>query len=196
MIFTIGHSNRSWEEFLYILKHYDISILADIRRFPGSRLWPQFNKNVMEKDLANQNIKYLHIEKLGGRRNGKRNNDRTASQDTEKICNNYAWENKSFRAYADYMCTLEFREGVEELLSLEKQEDEEKKYNNHDSNNIVIMCAEALPWRCHRRLVSDYLLVIMHVEVYDIMNISNKSIHSITPFACMENEMLTYPSKK
>ena len=169
MIFTIGHSNRSWDEFLSILKHYDISFLADIRRFPGSRLWPQFNKNFLEKELANHNIKYLHIEKLGGRRNGKRSDGNTIDESMKKTYNNYAWENKSFRAYADYMCSHQFREGIEDLFSLEKQKDgDEKKYNN----NIAIMCAEALPWRCHRRLVSDYPLAIMNVEVYDIMNIS------------------------
>ena len=84
MIFTIGHSNRSWDEFLSILKHYDISFLADIRRFPGSRLWPQFNKNFLEKELANHNIKYLHIEKLGGRRNGKRSDGNTVHESMEK----------------------------------------------------------------------------------------------------------------
>ncbi len=188
MIFTVGHSNRSWNEFLSIIKHYDISFLADIRCFPGSRLWPQFNKKIMEKELANHNIKYLHIEKLGGRRNGKRN-DKAISENIKKTYNNYAWENKSFRAYADYMLTQEFREGIDELLSLEEQE-EEKKYNN-----IAIMCAEALPWRCHRRLVSDYLLAIINVEVYDIMNISNKSLHKLTPFTCIENGRITYPSK-
>jgi uncharacterized protein (DUF488 family) len=191
MIFTIGHSNLSWSEFLSILKHYDISFLGDIRRFPGSRLSPQFNKKIMEKELANHNIKYLHIEKLGGRRNGKRN-DNAISENVEKTYNNCAWENKSFRAYADYMLTHEFREGIDELLSLNKQE--EKKYNTH-TNNIAIMCAEALPWRCHRRLVSDHLLAIVNVEVYDIMSISNKHLHNLTSFAQIENGRITYPSK-
>jgi|tagenome__1003787_1003787.scaffolds.fasta_scaffold20235645_1 hypothetical protein len=90
----------------------------------------------MEKELANHDIQYLHIEKLGGRRKEKRN-DNTTSENMKKICNNYGWENKSFRAYADYMCTLEFREGIDELLSLKKQ-DEEKKYDNN-SYNIAIM---------------------------------------------------------
>src|SRR3954464_14829356 len=98
MIFTIGHSSRSWDEFLSILKHYDISFLADIRRFPGSRLYPQFNKKIMEKDLASHNIKYLHIGKLGGWRQEKRN-DNTTSENMKEIYNNYAWENKNFRAY-------------------------------------------------------------------------------------------------
>ena len=192
MIFTIGHSNRSWDEFLSILKHYDISFLADIRRFPGSRSWPQFNKKIMEKELANHNVKYLHIEKLGGRRQEKRNNN-TIPANMNEAYNNYTWENKSFRAYADYMCTQEFRDAIDELLSL-KEEEEVKTYNNN-SNNVAIMCAEALPWRCHRRLVSDYLLAIMNVEVYDIIDISHKSLHTLTSFAHVENGRITYPSK-
>jgi uncharacterized protein (DUF488 family) len=146
--------------------------------------------NVMEKELANHNIQYLHIEKLGGRRNGKRNDSNIISEKIKETYNNYGWKNKSFRAYADYMCTVEFREGIEDLLSLEKQKDEDEKKHN---NNIAIMCAEALPWRCHRRLVSDYLLAIENVKVYDIMNISKISLHELTSFACMENGMLTYP---
>src|SRR3954447_6311253 len=187
MIFTIGHSNHLWSEFLSILKHYDIFFLADIRRFPSSRLWPQFNKKIMEKELANHNIKYLHIEKLGGRRNEKRNDN--VEEGRKETYNNYAWEDKSFRAYADYMCIKEFREGIDQLLSLMREE-EEKKYNN-----MAIMCAEALPWRCHRRLVSDYLLAIMNVEVYDIMSSSNKYLHNLTPFAPVDNGRVTYPSK-
>ena len=193
MIFTIGHSNHSWNEFLSILKHYDISFLVDIRRFPSSRLWLHFNKNMMEKDLPNHNIKYLHIEKLGGRRNGKRNDGNAILEEMKKTYNNQAWKNKSFRAYADYMCTVEFKEGIKAVLSLEKQKDEESEYNNN-SNNIAIMCAEALPWRCHRRLVSDYLLAIENVKVYDIMNYTKTSLHDLTSFACIENGMLTYPS--
>ena len=87
------------------------------------------------------------------------------------------------------MCSQEFGEGIEELLSLKEQE-EETKYNN-----IAVMCAEALPWRCHRRLISDYLLAIKNVEVYDIMDISHKSVHNLTPFACVKNGIITYPSK-
>src|SRR3712207_3329768 len=83
MIFTIGHSNRLWTEFLSIIKHYDISVLVDVRRFPGSRLWPQFNKGYMEKELENHNIKYFHIEKLGGRRKEKRNDKNVPFENEE-----------------------------------------------------------------------------------------------------------------
>ena len=91
------------------------------------------------------------------------------------------------------MCTQEFRDAIDELLSL-KEEEEVKTYNNN-SNNVAIMCAEALPWRCHRRLVSDYLLAIMNVEVYDIIDISHKSLHNLTSFAHVEKGRITYPSK-
>ena len=123
MIFTIGHSNRPWNEFLSILKHYDISFLVDIRRFPASRSWPQYNKKIMEKELSNNNIKYLQIEKLGGRRNVKRNDENITSKSVEETYNNNAWENKSFRAYADYMCSQQFREGIEELLLIKEQKE-------------------------------------------------------------------------
>jgi uncharacterized protein (DUF488 family) len=105
MIFTIGHSNRSWDEFLSILKHYDISFLIDIRRFPSSRLWLQFNKKIMEKELAIHDILYLHIEKLGGRRKEKRNGNDTL-ENRKETYNNYAWKNKSFRDHSDYMCSV------------------------------------------------------------------------------------------
>src|SRR5829696_2264441 len=144
IIFTIGHSNRSWDTFLSLLLKNDISIVADIRRFPGSRLWPQFNKDHMKIGLAEHNIEYIHIVKLGGRIKEK---DRPHPQENNDN-NNYAWRNKSFRAYANYMSTEEFKEGISELLSLK---------NEHLTALIVIMCAEALPWRCHRRLISDYL---------------------------------------
>ncbi len=191
MIFTIGHSNRSWNEFLSIIKYYDISFLADIRRFPGSRLWPQFNKKIMEKELANHNIKYLHIEKLGGRRQQIRNDDNAVSENMKKTYNNYAWKNKSFRAYADYMCTQQFKEGIDELLLIKEQD----KMKYYDKKRIAIMCAEALPWRCHRRLVSDYLVAVLNIEVYDIIDISHKSLHNITSFSCVEDGRITYPSK-
>ncbi|MDQ4074514.1 MAG: DUF488 domain-containing protein [Thermoproteota archaeon] len=189
MIFTIGHSNRSWTEFLSIIQHYNISVLVDIRRFPGSRLWPQFNKGYMEKELGNHKIKYFHIEKLGGRRKVKRSDSNFPFKNEENAYNNHAWTNSSFRSYADYMSTPEFMDGIDELLSLNVQE---KKYNHC---NMAIMCAEALPWRCHRRLISDYLVAIMDVEVYDIIDISHKSPHKLTSFAYIKDGRVTYPSK-
>jgi uncharacterized protein (DUF488 family) len=179
-IFTIGHSNRSWDTFLSLLLKNYISIVADIRRFPGSRSWPQFNKDHMKIGLAEHNIEYIHIIKLGGRRKEK---DKPHLQENDN--NNYAWRNKSFRAYANYMSTQEFKEGISELLSLKK-----------DALNgfIVIMCAEALPWRCHRRLVSDYLST-KNFMVYNIIDGLHKpSLHKITTFALFEKGKVTYPA--
>jgi uncharacterized protein (DUF488 family) len=182
MIFTIGHSNRSWDTFLSLLLKNDISIVADIRRFPGSRLWPQFNKDHMKIGLAEHNIEYIHIIKLGGRRKEK---DRPHLQENDN--NNYAWRNKSFKAYANYMSTEEFKEGISELLSLKKE---------HLNGFIVIMCAETLPWRCHRRLISDYLSA-RNFMVYDIIDGLHKpSLHKITPFALFKKGKVTYPASE
>jgi len=179
-IFTIGHSNRSWDTFLSLLRKNDISIVADIRRFPGSRLWPHFNKDHMKIRLAEGNIEYAHIVKLGGRRKEK---DTPDLQENDN--NNNGWRNLSFRAYANYMSTEEFKEGISQLLSLKKD----------DLNGfIVIMCAETLPWRCHRRLISDYLSVRNFV-VYNIIDYLHKpSLHKMTPFALFEKGKVTYPA--
>jgi uncharacterized protein (DUF488 family) len=179
-IFTIGHSNRSCDAFLSLLLKNNISVVADTRRFPGSRLWPQFNKDHMKIGLAEHNIEYIHIAKLGGRRIEK---DKPHLQENDN--NNYAWRNKSFRAYANYMSTEEFKEGIRELLSLKEE---------HLSSFMVIMCAEALPWQCHRRLVSDYLSA-RNFMVYDIIDGLHKpSLHKITTFALFEKGKVTYPA--
>ena len=179
-IFTIGHSNRSWDSFLSLLLKNDISIVADIRRFPSSRLWPQFNKDHMKIGLAKHNIEYIHIVKLGGRRKEK---DKPHLQENDH--DNYAWRNKSFRAYANYMSTKEFKEGIIELLSLKKDDPD---------GFIAIMCAETLPWRCHRRLIGDCLSA-MNFIVYDIIDDLHKpSPHKITPFALFEKGKVTYPA--
>jgi uncharacterized protein (DUF488 family) len=179
IIFTIGHSNRSWDSFLSLLLKNDISIVADIRRFPSSRLWPQFNKDHMKIGLAEHNIEYIHVVKLGGRRKEK---DKPHLQENDN--NNYAWRNKSFRAYANYMSTEEFKEGISELLSLKKEH----------LGFIVVMCAEVLPWRCHRRLISDYLSA-RNFTVYNIIDGLHKpSLHKTTPFALFEKGKVTYPT--
>jgi uncharacterized protein (DUF488 family) len=146
-IFTIGHSNRSWNEFVFILLKNCITMVIDVRRFPGSGRYPHFNKANMIKLLTDKNIQYVHIEKLGGRR------DKTDLANYGNSC----WQNKSFQAYANYMKNQSFKEGIDEILSVAKH------------NTIAIMCAEALPWRCHRRLISDYL-IMLGLEVYDVLN--------------------------
>jgi len=133
-LWTIGHSNRSIEQFLELLTGQQIELLADVRRFPGSRRQPHFNSENLPKSLANADIGYVHFPELGGRRK------------TSPDSPNTVWRNDAFRGYADFMMTPEFRDGIERLLKLA-----EKK-------RTAIMCAEALWWQCHRRLITDYLL--------------------------------------
>ena len=177
-IFTIGHSNRQWDEFINLLKDNQIVIVVDVRRYPSSKSFPQFDKEMMVKELLIKNIHYEHIEKLGGRRN--------------KIAiplkyDNGGWENKSFRSYANYMLTKSFEEGIEKLLSL---------ITNYD-DSLVIMCSEAVPGRCHRRLISDYLTMVKGILVYDIIGNSSRgpSPHVLTPFArhIIDENLVVYP---
>ena len=179
-VFTIGHSNRKWSDFTCILKDNHVDLLVDVRRYPGSRACPQFNKVQMTTELEKENVSYIHIEKLGGRRNkldikeNSRNNDH----------NNAGWKNKSFRAYADNMATTSFKEGINELLSLMK------KYSN-----LAIMCAEAVPWRCHRRMIADHLIMLEGISVFDIFN-SKKlpASHELTSFArLIDDKIVAYP---
>ena len=143
-IWTIGHSNRAENTFLDLLQSYDIKILADIRTFPGSRKYPYFNKEVLEQSLPAAGMRYFHMPELGGRR--KPRPDST----------NIVWKNESFRGYADYMETENFREGIEKLEELAT------------NWNLAYMCSEALWWKCHRALVSDFLKVrgwkVLHIN--------------------------------
>jgi len=181
-VFTIGHSNHQWDEFASILESNHIVMLVDVRRYPSSKSFPQFNKEILAKELLTNNIYYEHIEELGGRRN--------------KIAipqkyDNEGWQNKSFRSYANYMLTKSFKEGIEKLLSLIVKYDD----------SLAIMCSEAVPWRCHRRLISDYLIMVKGILVYDIIgNISrghrrHPKLHVLTPFArhINENNIVIYP---
>lgn len=132
-IYTIGHSTHSLEEFLNMLQSFDIKIVADIRSLPGSRKYPQFNKEDLKISLEEAGIKYLHLANLGGRRKVK------------KDSKNNRWNNASFRGYADYMETEEFKNGIVKLehIALEQA--------------TAYMCSEAVWWKCHRSMVSDYL---------------------------------------
>jgi uncharacterized protein (DUF488 family) len=179
-VFTIGHSNRQLDEFVSLLKDNQIVTVVDVRRYPGSKSFPQFNKEMLAKEFLTKNIYYEHIEKLGGRRN--------------KIAipqeyDNEGWKNKSFRFYANYMLTKSFKEGMEELLSLITKCD----------NSLAIMCSEAVPWRCHRRLISDYLIMVKDILVYDIIGSSNRlrrpSPHVLTPFVryICDKDIVIYP---
>src|SRR5437588_3963287 len=132
-LWTIGHSTRPFKELLEALKSFEIELLVDVRSFPGSRRYPQFNREQLKLTLAEAGIEYLHFPELGGRRN--------ARPDSLNV----AWRNKTFRGYADYMETVEFRNGIARLLEVAR------------AHRTAIMCAEAVWWRCHRSLISDYL---------------------------------------
>jgi uncharacterized protein (DUF488 family) len=132
-IWTIGHSTGAAQDFTETLLAYSISYVVDVRSFPGSRRYPQFGKEALSHSLAGAGIRYLHMAKLGGRRR------------PSPKSKNLAWQNESFRAYADYMETEEFRQGIGELLGIARQ------------GPTAIMCAESVWWRCHRGLIADYL---------------------------------------
>ncbi|MGB3414949.1 MAG: DUF488 domain-containing protein, partial [Microbacteriaceae bacterium] len=136
-VFTIGHSTHPLEEFLGILRAYEIECLVDVRSIPGSRHNPQFGELALMESMPAAGIQYLRLKKLGGLRH--------SPKDFAKI--NGAWRNRSFRDYADYMQTPEFDEGLDELIALAEKQ------------RVAIMCAEAVPWRCHRSLIGDALLV-------------------------------------
>lgn len=171
-LYTIGHSTRSLKEFLDILTAYGINLLVDIRHFPGSRKFPHFGQKRLQAALKRRSIKYLHLESLGGRRR----------PDPESELNQ-GWRNVNFRGYADYMRTKEFREGLKELMEKAK------------SQKTVIMCAEAVPWRCHRSLVGDVLLV-KGFEVEDIFSSTSVRPHKLTPFAQVHRGRVTYPAEE
>ena len=178
ILFTIGHSNRKWNEFISILEHKNVDLLVDVRRYPWSRVCPQFNSEQMATKLHEENVSYIHIEKLGGRRN-------TLNCRYDGY-NNSGWKNKSFRAYADYMTTISFREGINDLLS------HMQKYSN-----LSIMCAEAIPWRCHRRMIADYLTMVQGISVFGILDSKQQpAYHELTSFAHLTGDkIITYPEK-
>lgn len=168
-IFTIGHSTHSQEDFIDILQTFDVERLVDIRSLPGSKYCPQFNQEEMEKYLPRNGIEYIHLPELGGRKKG-----------DKKVSVNQGWHSPSFRNYADYMQTREFKKGIKELMILAQEK------------VTVIMCAEVLPWRCHRSLVSDALL-IRGFDVFDIFNLVTVTPHFLTSFAKVEGKRITYP---
>ena len=130
-VYTVGHSTRTLEEFIAILKSYNLILLVDVRTVPRSRHNPQFNKETLPASLKSQCIKYIHMQEIGGLRRPKHDSI------------NLAWKNKSFRGYADYMQTKEFTDSLLKIIALARE------------NCLALMCAEALPWRCHRSLISD-----------------------------------------
>jgi uncharacterized protein (DUF488 family) len=168
VIYTIGHSTRTIGEFIRILKSYGIEEVADVRTIPRSRHNPQYNKEYLREELEKHGIGYVWLKELGGLRH------------TTKASINTAWKNASFRGYADYMQTPEFSQAVERLVCLGKEK------------RSVIMCAEALPWRCHRSLIGDALLV-RGLDVMDIMGEDSSKPHTLTPWARVNGYGVTYP---
>jgi uncharacterized protein (DUF488 family) len=146
IVYTIGHSTRTIEELVGLLVEHGVEVLVDVRRFPGSRRHPQFGSAALQASLAAAGIGYRHAEALGGRR----------ASDAAAASPNTAWRNAAFRAYADYMATPPFRAALDALVRLAAE------------RTVAIMCAEAVPWRCHRRLVTDALLA-RGVPVADIL---------------------------
>ena len=168
-IWTIGHSTRSLEEFLNLLRSFDIATVADVRHFPGSRKYPHFNQASMEVTLPQHHINYVHLIKLGGRRK--------ASPDSI----NTAWKNSAFRGYADYMQTDTFKEGITELV------------DHALHQRTACLCSEAVWWRCHRSLIADYLKV-QGWEVMHIMDVGKGQEHPYTSPARIVDGELNYTS--
>ena len=168
MVFTIGHSTHPIAEFVEILKAYDVDTVADIRTVPRSRHNPQYDQAVLPGLLAAAGLDYVYIKELGGLRK------------TAKESVNGGWRNKSFRGYADHMQTPEFLAGLEILIALAGR------------RRVAIMCAEAVPWRCHRSLVGDALL-LRGIKVEDILSATTRKPHHLTSFAEVHGLTITYP---
>lgn len=167
LIHTIGHSTRSIEDFIDLLKNYEIEMLIDVRTIPKSKHNPQYNEETLKTALRKSGIHYHHLMKLGGLRH------------TTKASINLGWHNLSFRGFADYMQTASFWQGIEELEILGK------KYK------CVLMCAEAVPWRCHRSLIAD-ALTLRKWKVIHIISKKSVKIHELTPFLNVKKGQLTY----
>jgi uncharacterized protein (DUF488 family) len=168
-VFTIGHSNRTWPEFLKLLRAHGIQRVIDVRSIPRSRHNPQFNRRTLASKLRSARIGYVYLRKLGGRRHAGQNSP------------NMAWRNTSFRGFADYMQTKDFHDGLARAIELAKRK------------KSVLMCAEAVPWRCHRSLIADALLV-RRIHVADIVGGKKARTHFLTPFAQVRAKRITYPS--
>lgn len=168
-VWTVGHSTRSWEEFVDLLRMYEIQAVADVRKLPGSRRLPQFDQDVLAKNLERDGITYRWFPALGGRRRAHKDSPNTG------------WRNVSFRAYADHLESDEFATGFAELLQLAGQA------------RTTLMCAEAVWWRCHRRLIAD-VLCLRGIEVIHILDATHATHHSIAPPARVVKGRLTYPA--
>ena len=169
-LFTIGHSTRSLEELVALLREHGVTRLVDVRTAPGSRRMPHFSRAALAADLPALGVEYLHLPELGGLRRPRPDSP------------NAGWRNDSFRGFADHMATDAFRAGLDRLLALARER-----------GPVAIMCAEAVPWRCHRSLIAD-ALTVRGVEVRHILGPGGARPHSLTPFAHVEGDRITYPA--
>lgn len=168
VLFTIGHSTHSLEDFLALLDAHNIRHLVDVRSIPKSRHVPQFNSESLESSLQSAGTAYTHLKALGGRRHSRENSTNTG------------WRNTSFRGYADYMATSEFAEGLATLIDIAR------------ATPTAIMCAEAVPWRCHRSLIAD-ALILKGWQVRDILTTAPAAEHKLTPFLVAVDGQPAYP---
>jgi uncharacterized protein (DUF488 family) len=167
-IYTVGHSTRPIAEFIALLAAHGVQHLVDVRTIPRSRHNPQFNSEALGPSLAEAGMRYTHQPGLGGLRH------------TTAASPNKGWRNSSFRGYADYMQTADFEASLEEVITMARQE------------RIALMCAEAVPWRCHRSLVADALLA-RGICAEELVNPEKRQAHKLTPFARVEGTRVTYP---
>ncbi|MGH8020528.1 MAG: DUF488 family protein [Opitutaceae bacterium] len=168
-VLTIGHSTRPLDAFIELLEVHGVTHVVDVRTVPRSRRNPQFNKSSLPRALKKAGVGYTHLAELGGLRRAR----------PDSV--NAGWRNASFRGYADHMQTPEFARGLEAVIELAKRE------------RIALMCAEAVPWRCHRSLIADALLV-RGIRTEDIMSPTRRQAHALTPFAKVSEGALTYPA--
>jgi uncharacterized protein (DUF488 family) len=164
-VWTIGHSTRALDELIGLLRENGIQRLADVRRYPGSRRYPHFSRESLSRSLADAGIEYVHVPSLGGRR------------EPEVDSPNTAWRNAQFRGYADHMGTPEFRAAIDALIG--------------DPRRTAVMCAEAVPWKCHRNLIADELVRRGH-EVIHILGSRSTQPHALNPMARVEGDRLVY----
>ena len=170
IVMTIGHSTRSTKEFIHLLKAHQVQRLVDVRTIPRSRHNPQFNRSELSPALHSSRLHYRYMPGLGGFRGARRDSANTG------------WHNASFRGFADYMQTPEFRKNLQDLITLAKSE------------RIAIMCAEAVPWRCHHSLIADALLV-RGIEVREIASATRTQPHRFTPWGKITGVQVTYPAE-
>jgi uncharacterized protein (DUF488 family) len=166
-VLTIGHSTRTLKDFLELLRAHGVKRVIDVRSIPHSRHNPQFNRDALSTKLRAARIGYVHLRKLGGLRHARRESP------------NKGWRNTSFRGFADYMQTSEFEAGLHRLIKLAGQK------------RSAIMCAESVPWRCHRSLIAD-ALIVRGIVVEDIMSRKRSQVRSLTSFARVHGHRITY----